>query len=432
MGLSGYLAVLRARWAMVAAVTAVCLAFAAVLSFAATPQYVATAEVFLSVKVGGTAAQLSRATTYSQDLARTYAELATSRTVLEPVIRALRLDLTTDQVAAMVTARAPVREVVVEIAVRDSSPGRATALANAVATQLSRVGAELAPQVSDRSLPVQANTVTPAVVPTFAVYPRKALNLALGLVLGLLAGVVLAVAVDAHAARMAGGHGIAELAAAPALGVVRARRGRRGLARLSRRLGRGHPEGPTDQLWAAFGQLRDRRRLRTVLVTSALDDGATSLAASELAIAASRTGAEVLLVDADLQRPNFSGRLRLAGGDGLSSVLTGKRRWTDVVRRVPHSTLWVLPAGPEPPDPSALLGSDRMAGLLAELAGRYPLVLLKAPPVLRVADGLALSRLVDGVVVVAESRGLLRSRLADEVIALRTVGAPLLGVVLAG
>jgi capsular exopolysaccharide synthesis family protein len=430
VGLQGYLTVLRVRRAVVAAVTAVCVSFAAVLTFTATPQYLARAGVFLSANVGRTAAQLSRGTDYSRNLARTYAEVATSRVVLDPVIGQTGLHLTADELARKVTARAPLRTVMVEIAVRDSSAERAAAIADAVAVQLSSVIADLTPAGPSPSSPVLARTVTPAAVPSRTVYPRTTLNLTLGLLLGLLGGAVLAVAVDAYAARLTSRLSVAEVTTAPVLGTVSA--DLRRLPTVRRRRRRLWPTGPTIELWTAFTALRDRRRLRTVVFTSALDDAATSLATSDLATAMARSGAEVLLIDADLHRPGLSGRLELPETTGLSSALTGKGQWSDAVRRVPGTTLWVLPAGPQLPDPGALLGSVRMAELLADLVGRYPLVLLKAPPVLRVAEGLALSRLVDGVVVVADGRWMRRSQLAAEVAALSLVNAELVGVVLVG
>jgi Mrp family chromosome partitioning ATPase len=71
-----------------------------------------------------------------------------------------------------------------------------------------------------------------------------------------------------------------------------------------------------------------------------------------------------------------------------------------------------------------------MERLLKDLVERYEMVLLIVPPVLRIPDGLLLSRLVDGVVVVADERSMARTTLAEEVDAVDSAGGRVLGVVL--
>jgi capsular exopolysaccharide synthesis family protein len=95
---------------------------------------------------------------------------------------------------------------------------------------------------------------------------------------------------------------------------------------------------------------------------------------------------------------------------------------------VPNLTF--LPAGPRPPDPSALLSSERARGLFTALRERYPWIIVDSPPVLAVSDGAVLASLVDGVLLVvrANSTPIEAVLLARD--RLRAIGARMLGVVL--
>jgi Mrp family chromosome partitioning ATPase len=90
----------------------------------------------------------------------------------------------------------------------------------------------------------------------------------------------------------------------------------------------------------------------------------------------------------------------------------------------------VLPAGPAAADPRITLDPAMASALVAELADNFDVVLIKAPPVLRVADGLLLSRIVDGTVIVADSPAMNHKALVEEVHALAVADALVLGIVL--
>jgi capsular exopolysaccharide synthesis family protein len=77
----------------------------------------------------------------------------------------------------------------------------------------------------------------------------------------------------------------------------------------------------------------------------------------------------------------------------------------EAIERIdPNTSLWVLTAGPHPPNPAELLSSTKMDSLMGELRQRYDHLVIDSPPVLLVTDATILSTLVDGVLLVAESR----------------------------
>ena len=109
-----------------------------------------------------------------------------------------------------------------------------------------------------------------------------------------------------------------------------------------------------------------------------------------LAKTLSEMGQRVLLIDADLRKPQMHHRLGMNNLTGLSNVLTDDgQRWQDAVQRVPGYENWsVITAGRRPPDPTRLLSSQRMHQLVAEItdSGDFDLVVFDTPPVLGLAD----------------------------------------------
>ena len=171
-------------------------------------------------------------------------------------------------------------------------------------------------------------------------------------------------------------------------------------------------------------------RLRHFVVSSShAGEGKTSLACN-LAVSWAQSGARVCLVEADLRRPGVSDRLGVDGYVGLSEVLVGDVELDDVLIGWNDDLLTVLPAGALPPDPVALLGSESMATLVAELRARFDVVIYDTPPMNLVTDTVVLGQAVDGVVLVVSAGVTSRERLATCVETLRASRVQLLGTVL--
>jgi capsular exopolysaccharide synthesis family protein len=138
-----------------------------------------------------------------------------------------------------------------------------------------------------------------------------------------------------------------------------------------------------------------------IMVTSAEAGEGKSTASSLTAITLALNGARVLLLDADLRRPTQQSRFKTAGRLGLSSCLSGSTSVEECLYAVPSlPSLHVLAAGPVPPMPAELLGSQKMTDLLAECRKKYDFVILDTPPVLTVTDASVLSSASDGVLLI--------------------------------
>lgn len=191
-------------------------------------------------------------------------------------------------------------------------------------------------------------------------------------------------------------------------------------------------------LRAALTYFNVDRPLSSVMVASpAQADGKTTVA-TRLATAVAQTGKTTIIVDADLRRPRVARQLGTTEpGIGLSSLLSGQASLDDVLIEIPLDApsagrLLLLPAGPTPPNPSELIGSQRMRDVLAELGERADLTIIDTNPVLTVSDSLPLMKAVSGVVVVGRVNVTTHDVMARLVTVIRSAGGTLLGVVATG
>jgi capsular exopolysaccharide synthesis family protein len=152
-----------------------------------------------------------------------------------------------------------------------------------------------------------------------------------------------------------------------------------------------------------------------------------------LAKTLSEMGQKVLLVDADLRKPQMHTRLGLNNLSGLSNLLAeDNQQWSDVVQSVPGYDNWsVITAGRQPPDPTRLLSSKRMHDLVQELAhgGNFDLVLFDTPPVLGLADAALVAEHCDGLMLLVSLGRVDRGLPKESIARIQSSGAPLLGLV---
>lgn len=173
---------------------------------------------------------------------------------------------------------------------------------------------------------------------------------------------------------------------------------------------------------------------RRILVTSAVSgEGKTTLTAN-LASVLAENGLRVLVVSADLRRPQLGDMLGVSETEkGLTSVILGDEELVDVLVSVSRSgdeAITLLPCGPLPHDPSVLLGSDEFGEMLDQFENAgADFILIDCAPVLPVSDPLAVSRHVDGVLLVSRFGRTRRGELTQAIDRLEKVDADVIGVV---
>jgi capsular exopolysaccharide synthesis family protein len=278
--------------------------------------------------------------------------------------------------------------------------------------------------------------ITPASVPKVPSSPDIKRTGIIGLVVGLIlgaGGVLLAEAVDD---RIRNQEELAQAAPGiPLLGMVPAVPGKRP---------QGEPllpsiAAPSSLAAEAYRQLRTSlqfldvdREWKLVQVTSPVQGEGKTTTVTNLAIMLAEAGRRTLLVDADLRRPQLHEYFGLQPGSGLTNVLLGEVTLEDAVQKVKDlPQLRLLASGPIPPNPAELITGDAMGRLLAELrSANAEAVLFDTPPVLPVADALALAPRVDATLVVVQAGRTRAKGLGQALERLEQVNAHVSGLVL--
>jgi capsular exopolysaccharide synthesis family protein len=179
----------------------------------------------------------------------------------------------------------------------------------------------------------------------------------------------------------------------------------------------------------AFSTAREHPLHSLVFTSPGPGEGKSTTVANLAAVLAAR-GDRTLLIDADLRRGELHDAFDLLRSPGLSDLLVGELDPREAIRPVVRPALDLLPAGKRPPNPSELLGSQAMAGLLAGWRDVYRWVLLDAPPVLAVTDAAVLAALTDGAVLVLRAGETDRRAGWQGIQQLRRVDARIVGAVL--
>jgi polysaccharide biosynthesis transport protein len=301
------------------------------------------------------------------------------------------------------------------------------------------------------------------------VAPKPVRNAILGLVLGLFLGVGLAFLREALDTRVRSAEEIRERLELPLLARLpeppRKLRADHRLAMLAE---------PTGVQAEAFRMLRTNlefaslgKDMRTIMITSGVEQEGKSTTIANLAVALARAGRHVILVDLDLRRPFLARFFDLDGRPGLTQVAIGHADLDEALAPVGLSTpeslvaslskgraraqrkahgngngsgaaparqgrLEVLAAGPIPPDPGEFVGTERLSEILDGLRDRADIVLVDAPPLFHVGDGLALSAKVDGVVIVTRMDVVRRAMVSELKRLLEAMPSPKLGFVVTG
>ena len=432
MELHDYLKILRKNWILITVCALFGLAAASGVSIATTPKYESTTELYVSVQsaTGSATADLVNGTSFARQAVTSYVSVADTARVLEPVIKELGLTLTSQQLAAKVTATSPLNTVLIDITVTDTSPATAAKIADSVGKNLIDVVVNvLEKPVNGGTSQVKIETVQPASTPTKPVSPNVPLNLILGLLVGLAIGVAAAVMRTILDTRIHSTHDIALVTDKPLLGGITfdPDTKRRPL------VVHADPRSPRAE---SFRTLRTNLQFlnidgapRGFVVTSAVPGEGKSTTAANLAIALAETGAKVALVDGDLRLPRVEEYMGIEGAVGLTDVLIGRVELADALQKWGRGMLFVLPSGRIPPNPSELLGSNNMSKLLDTLSAEFAYVIIDAPPLLMVTDAAVLSKLSGGAIIVAAAGRTKRAEISGAVRALEHSGSRLLGVV---
>ncbi|MFC5701759.1 CpsD/CapB family tyrosine-protein kinase [Cohnella faecalis] len=194
---------------------------------------------------------------------------------------------------------------------------------------------------------------------------------------------------------------------------------------------------PLSQISEIYHSLRSniefstaKQEARVLALTSSHRGEGKTTTAVNLALAYSRSGKKVLLVDADLRNPSLHSILDQPRREGLSNYLLDQSAIWDVIKETSYPNLHVITSGALPANPTELLSSKNLSELFKELKGTFDRIIVDSPPLLSAADSQILASSTDGVVLVIEYAKTPRAQIQKAAKTLEHIGTPLLGTVI--
>ena len=169
---------------------------------------------------------------------------------------------------------------------------------------------------------------------------------------------------------------------------------------------------------------------KVVVATSAEPGAGKSTTVANLAITVAQTGAKVLLIDADMRRPSQHKTFHLKKRNGLSLYLAGMLTMEEIIHPEVVAGVDLITSGSIPPNPSELLGSEKMTELLATVREQYDYVFIDTPPIGVVSDALVFGNNIAGILLICRQRMTNYEELSTAVKNVRAVDQTLLGVII--
>ena len=302
----------------------------------------------------------------------------------------------------------------------------------------------------------QVQIVDLAELPSEPIASGKTRKMALGLILGLIVGVGLAVVIDGMNTSIRRRDDLEKMLNVPGLAVIprflpsetrgqklsrvlpgKSRNGTNGNRAAQRAQGLVTVHDARSSSAEAYRTLRTNlifsqavQTLRTLVVTSPAPSEGKTTTAANLAVSFAQQGMRVLLVDCDLRRSRIHKMFGVPREPGMTELILGQQDIDSVARETSVPGLYILPSGILPPNPSELLGGDRMRKTLASLSEAFDLIVIDTPPLLAASDAAILATITDGVVLVVRA-GVTEVEAGQQAIAqLQSVGARVVGAVL--
>ncbi|HEX9628724.1 MAG TPA: polysaccharide biosynthesis tyrosine autokinase, partial [Pyrinomonadaceae bacterium] len=175
------------------------------------------------------------------------------------------------------------------------------------------------------------------------------------------------------------------------------------------------------------------RAPKSLLVTSSVPAEGKTTTVVNTATVLAQTGAQVLVIDADMRRPRLHHVFGLSNNDGLSGILSSDMTEADVLSKINKfrdTNIYLLSSGAIPPNPAELLGSAQMKRLLDMVGETFNYIVIDSPPIASFTDGVLISSLVDGVLLVVHGGKTSRQVVKRTRQMLHEIGAKIIGVVL--
>jgi len=279
--------------------------------------------------------------------------------------------------------------------------------------------------------------VDPAETPKFPIRPRKKLNLFLGIIFGLFIGIAVAFTFEFLDNTLKNPEDIRNYLNIPYLGPVPTFDIEREDIDNPELITQYSPKSTASESYRGIRTSllfsSADKPPKIILVTSAGPSEGKTLTSTNLAITMAQAGSRVVIVDCDMRKPKVHKMFGIGRDKGMSSVLVSNELENVLQDVIIHSdipNLDVIPCGPIPPNPSEIIGSQKMNRIMEKLLEQYDRVILDSPPITAVTDSTILAKFVDGVMLVVHAGVTPRQVVKTGLEQLQGVDASILGAVL--
>lgn len=361
----------------------------------------------------------------SERQVRTYSVMLTNRLLLEAVIADLDLNMTVQDLADTVQVELIRDTRLIVITIENPDPNRAANIANAIATRFIE---QL--QTIENSANSGVIHLEPATAPKSPARPQVLMNTILAAIAGLALSLGVVFLIEALDDTIHTPEDVSRYLGLPIFGVIPSH-----VIETGKPITIAEPRSPVSD---AYRNLRANihfasvdRPLKTLLITSCMPGEGKSTLAANLGVVLAQSDLKTAIVDADFRRPHVHKNMGLPNRRGLSDLLAEQPvLLKDKLQQTEIESLKVLTSGSLPPNPTELLGSEKIFQILQLLGDQADMLVIDTPPMLVVADAAVIASRLDGVLMVIKPGATRITAARQSIEQLRRAKANLLGVVL--
>ena len=363
--------------------------------FLTVPMYKSSTTVILGSNQEGTGITQSDIS-INNNLVSTYAEIITSRRVLEQVQKELNESYTYKELASEISVSSINNTQIIKITVSDNNALNAKIIANLVAKVFTVEVPELYNLDNVHILDVAIEEDEPY---NINVAKSSIIGGVLGLVLS--SGIFFVIYYFDRTAKSV--EQVEEVLQMPILGSVEETKNLKEELVVA--------TNPKEIISEQIRTIRTNlqftsadEKIKTILITSSIPSEGKSFISSNLATAFAQNNKKVLIVDCDMRKGRVNKIFKISNRIGLSNLLAYKEddeeNLEDYVFKTKIDNLYVIPRGKVPPNPSELLNSQKTAKLISLLSEIFDYIIFDGPPVNGLSDSLIMSDFVDRTIVV--------------------------------
>ena len=419
MELIDYVRLLLRSWILIVVCSLLGLGLAAAYLLTQPVLYVASSSTYVSASSAADVAAASAGSSFAKDEAVDLAEIAHSPYVLNNVRRALKVATSTEALSDQVQTQVLANTSIIQVTATTRTPALSSALANAVAVELSYAVERLNPNVGN------ASTIRRATTPTSPASPTVTFDLAIGLIAGFAIGVLVILLRQSIDQRIRSADQLARVSRAPVIGTVPptppAWEGRPVLLE----------EGRIGAFRAVRSEILEGASQKRVIVVSGTRRGeSTASLATSIAASIANARLTTLVIDAVSGSAPAAPIFGSSTEPGLTEALDRSKPLQQLLVEGPINGLWYLPPGRPSGQRDDLIASFEMTDLLETIVSQFHVVIINTDAVEDSSISRTLGRQADGVVLVCRLNGSSAPDVRRSAESLERGGARLLGSVL--